>query len=308
MITCRPVCALARSLKESDRLRAPLLGLATFVLLGATSATAAPPQAVIDRLLPETMLPLQIDEVIVNEDGQLVAIGSLGDEVFELPLELLLQEFDGECGILDLALGPINLNLLGLQVDTSPICLVIYADPDGGLLGNLLCAVAGLLDGGLDLGDILAGIGLEDLLDGLTEDQVADLLDGIRDLLNAALGEVLAPTSVVGVSSSENGGPGPGQGGGGGRQNAPGQQQAQGGCDILNLSLGPVELDLLGLVVELDDCDGGPVTVDITAVPGPGNLLGNLLCSVARLLDRGAAGPALANALRRVADEILALL
>jgi hypothetical protein len=53
-------------------------------------------------------------------------------------------------------------------------------------------------------------------------------------------------------------------------------------CDILRLRLGPLDLDLLGLVVHLD-----VVVLDITAQPGPGNLLGNLLCAIAGLLDRG---------------------
>jgi len=52
------------------------------------------------------------------------------------------------------------------------------------------------------------------------------------------------------------------------------------GCSILNLDLGPLNLNLLGLVVDL-----APVSLDITAVPGAGNLLGNLLCAVAGLLD-----------------------
>ncbi|WP_206074412.1 ABC transporter substrate-binding protein [Antribacter gilvus] len=65
--------------------------------------------------------------------------------------------------------------------------------------------------------------------------------------------------------------------------------QADQACDILNLDLGPLHLDLLGLVVDLE-----PVVLDVTAVPGPGNLLGNLLCSVAGLLDRsGGVGGAL---------------
>jgi hypothetical protein len=60
---------------------------------------------------------------------------------------------------------------------------------------------------------------------------------------------------------------------------------ATGACNILNLDLGPLNLDLLGLVVDLS-----PVTLDVTAVPGPGKLLGNLLCAVAGLLDQGATG------------------
>ena len=53
-------------------------------------------------------------------------------------------------------------------------------------------------------------------------------------------------------------------------------------CDILRLRLGPLDLDLLGLVVHLDR-----IVLDITAEPGPGNLLGNLLCAIAGLLDQG---------------------
>lgn len=51
-------------------------------------------------------------------------------------------------------------------------------------------------------------------------------------------------------------------------------------CDVLNLVLGTLHLDLLGLVVDLNQ-----VVLDITAVPGAGNLLGNLLCGVLGLLD-----------------------
>jgi hypothetical protein len=53
-------------------------------------------------------------------------------------------------------------------------------------------------------------------------------------------------------------------------------------CDILHLKLGPLDLNLLGLVVHLDR-----IVLDITADAGPGNLLGNLLCAIAGLLDQG---------------------
>jgi len=58
-------------------------------------------------------------------------------------------------------------------------------------------------------------------------------------------------------------------------------QQSTGGCEILDLVLGPLDLNLLGLEVHLDT-----VHLNITAQPGPGNLLGNLLCSIAGLLDK----------------------
>jgi hypothetical protein len=54
------------------------------------------------------------------------------------------------CRILRLRLGPLNLNLLGLRITTNRIRLNIVAIPGpGNLLGNLLCAIAGLLDGPL---------------------------------------------------------------------------------------------------------------------------------------------------------------
>ncbi|OBA85491.1 hypothetical protein A5662_00150 [Mycobacteriaceae bacterium 1482268.1] len=56
--------------------------------------------------------------------------------------------------------------------------------------------------------------------------------------------------------------------------------QITGSCEILDLVLGPLDLNLLGLVVHLDT-----VHLNITAQSGPGNLLGNLLCAVAGLLD-----------------------
>jgi hypothetical protein len=53
-----------------------------------------------------------------------------------------------------------------------------------------------------------------------------------------------------------------------------------GACEILNLVLGPINLDLLGLVVRTNR-----INVRIDAVPGEGNLLGNLLCAITGILD-----------------------
>jgi hypothetical protein len=69
-------------------------------------------------------------------------------------------------------------------------------------------------------------------------------------------------------------------------------QAAGGGCQVLDLVLGPLHLDLLGLVVDLNQ-----VHLDITAQPGPGNLLGNLLCAVTGLLDGTGSGNVLTNLL-----------
>jgi hypothetical protein len=60
--------------------------------------------------------------------------------------------------------------------------------------------------------------------------------------------------------------------------------QTTGSCEILHLELGPLDLNLLGLQVHLDR-----IVLDITAQSGSGNLLGNLLCAIAHLLDNGGA-------------------
>ena len=73
-------------------------------------------------------------------------------------------------------------------------------------------------------------------------------------------------------------------------------------CDVLHLVLGPLDLDLLGLVVHLDK-----VVLDITAVPGAGALLGNLLCAVAGLLDGTGIG-GLSGILTNLLNAILGIL
>jgi hypothetical protein len=66
-------------------------------------------------------------------------------------------------------------------------------------------------------------------------------------------------------------------------------------CEILDLTLGPLHLDLLGLIVDLNQ-----VHLTITAEQGPGNLLGNLLCAIAGLLDGNFSNQALAALLNRI--------
>ena len=70
-------------------------------------------------------------------------------------------------------------------------------------------------------------------------------------------------------------------------------------CEILHLELGPVDLNLLGLVVHLDK-----IVLDISATAAPGDLLGNLLCTLTHLLDIGASLTKIVNVL----NQILAVL
>jgi hypothetical protein len=191
-----------------------------------------------------------------------------------------------ECSVLHLELAPIHLALLGLHVDTSAICLDLTATQGGGLLGDLLCGLAG--------GPL--GLGGSPLLPSLG--QIAELQTGLISLLNGSLGQTLSPASATAAQDSV----------------------CTGDCEILELVLGPLNLTLLGLNVSLDDCNGGPVQVCISASRGEG-LLGNLLCGlsgadvlnltladIATLLRRATALLADGQLSRRDAGELTALL
>jgi hypothetical protein len=79
--------------------------------------------------------------------------------------------------------------------------------------------------------------------------------------------------------------------------------QAGGSCRVLDLTLGPLHLDLLGLVVDLNQ-----VHLTITAQQGPGNLLGNLLCSVANLLNNSGNTSGALTQIANLLNQILARL
>ena len=66
-------------------------------------------------------------------------------------------------------------------------------------------------------------------------------------------------------------------------------------CDILHLELGPIDLNLLGLVAHVDK-----IVIDIDAQSGPGNLLGNLLCAIANLLNNDGGLTTLVNLLNQL--------
>jgi len=210
---------------------------------------------------------------VTAQGAQLVAHGRFANQPFDAPITVTASPnaADPTCPILHLRIDAIHLNVLGLHVDTSNICLDITAHQGGGLLGDLLCGVSNLLNNGNTLGQALGTLSQTDL---------NTLLSGLTGALNGTFDALNGTAALSGDGGHHH------------RQN--------GTCDILNLSLGPVDLNLLGLEVHLDNCANGPVTVDVTGQTGPGNLLGNLLCGVAGLLDGPANGHALANAINRV--------
>lgn len=238
-----------------------------FFAFALAFAVAAPPLAT--RAEAQVRPPLvRVVDVVVDsltlQGGQLIAdatvtLDILGREVtrnVQFPITLGGTAGEGECDILNLSLGPIHLDLLGLVVDLDdcaggPVTVDITAQPGGGLLGDLLCGLAGGLLDGLDLGDLLGALPPADL---------GELTGGLVDLLNQLFDAILAP---------------------GAGNVTTGRHLARGVCEILTLEIPEgLHLNLLGLQV-----DTSPICLAITAEDGPGNLLGNLLCSLTDLLN-----------------------
>ena len=121
------------------------------------------------------------------------AIARINRELDDAPIAtrssapLRVATHEGTCQILDLILGPLHLDLLGLVVDlygrtkSDPVRVTITGEPGHGLLGDLLCSLAGG-------GNITSLVQLQSLLQGLgvnlTNAQLQDILDelGIGDL------------------------------------------------------------------------------------------------------------------------------
>ena len=109
------------------------------------------------------------------QGGQLVALGSLvgtagntpiGITTIAMPVDTAASGGQlGECDILHLVLGPLHIDLLGLEIDLNQVVLDITAQAGAGnLLGNLLCAIVGLFD---PLGSLTQLAGLLNQLIGL---------------------------------------------------------------------------------------------------------------------------------------------
>jgi hypothetical protein len=139
------------------------------------------------------------------------------------------------CDVITLRLAPLDLELLGVQVNTSHISLDIYARK-GRVLGDLFCALAHAK---------------------VTFPHVAHALNSHLDGRSL---RVLSASQSLSASAA--------------------QAQPQ-SCQVLKLVLGPLHLDLLGLVVDLyGKTRRNAVIITINAQPEKG-LLGQLLCGLA---------------------------
>lgn len=234
------------------------------VLSGALSpdTTTNSPRTVSELIqIPE---PIQIDSFTVDTtNNQLVANGSIvpseGPEIpFTAPVTVEPDAVNS-CNVLRLVLGPLDLDVLGLRVRLSKVDLLITAvRGEGALLGNLLCPETGTI---LNLDNMA-----QELNDVLTAVQngtappppnTAATSDGSNPLADPNLVRDLISQITRPVEPVDN-------------------PQA---CRILFLDLAQLDLNLLGLRV----LTRGRVVLDISAEPGPGKLLGNLLCRLANL-------------------------
>lgn len=305
-----------------------LLGVLTLAPLTAsrtaTAAAAAAPARTAPHAVPLTgTLPNGGHFVgtfnlqnFVAEQGHLVAQGTLTGTLTDAlgqvlgtvtnqPVSLPVSA-SGSCVILHLTLGPLDLNLLGLIVHLNQVVLNIDAQSGSGqLLGNLLCAVAHLLDGGSPL------VGLTNRLNHL----LGQLFPTLPVTGTTADGGQFVGALTLQHISAAPAGAAPQPGGllvtgllSGTLVNSLGQVvgsivnqlvtlplAAAGSCAILHLTLGPLDLNLLGLAVHLNQ-----VVLNIDAQAGPGNLLGHLLCAVASLLDSGGPLDQIAALLNRI--------
>jgi len=254
-----PTRSMIEKLEERE-----LLSAAPLVHIPKGDTVASIIQALDHRNNIKTPFNIKITGVSV-QNGALVASGLIGNNPITIPITLSLEPAAAAATadavtpaavtqVLNLHLNPINLDVLGLDVVTSPICLDITATSGpGNLLGNLLTSIANLLNGGSTLGSILGG---------LTGTQLTTLLNGLTGLLNGLFGALTSPASI-GTPAATTGAV----------------------TNILHLSLGPVNLNLLGLGVHADNCSNGPITLDVNAIAGPSNLLGNLLTSLSNSLN-----------------------
>jgi len=227
--------------------------------------------------IPKLTNNLTVDQATGNLVGTVNATvkTAAGSTVVPVDVELELPAAAAPAGdgvvaqattvpILHLTINPIHLNVLGLHVDTSKICLNIDADPNGGLLGSLLAGLSGLLgQNPLNLGAITGLINqILPLGVGLNLNQIttqAGHLVGLGNLTLTAGGTTVSTPFTANFGSI--------------------LQPGDDIVTILHLELGPLHLNLLGLHVNLDNCANGPVVVDVTADPN-GGLLGSLLAGL----------------------------
>lgn len=175
----------------------------------------------------------------------------------------LAVQATGTCRVLHLELGELDLSLLGLIVTLTPvdapsITLDITADSSEAL-GKLLCQVINAVQGAT-----IQPTAKLRRLNSVVHNQYSGGIASFDIPLSQRSGAATtttASTSTTATTTTTT-------------TTASGPTIAAGQCDVLNLVLGPLHLDLLGLIVDLNK-----IQLHITA--NPVGTLGNLFCQLA---------------------------
>jgi hypothetical protein len=171
------------------------------------------------------------------------------------------QQEEPLCHVLLLEVGEVDLTLAGLHAilrafnPEEPIQVRIQARRSGGVLGRLFCDLA---QGG---GALPTARKAQLAARTLTRRTAGSTIMRARATVYAP---DRAPSGGTGTTYSAHGGVTPNAG------QAPMQVTE---CDVLHLILGPVHLDLLGLIVDINK-----VVLDLKGIPG--TLLGNIFCQL----------------------------
>jgi hypothetical protein len=214
-----------------------LAALAAIVLLALPASAGAATSSSLSMRAKITSFHATASGVVANGTltGRLRSGTSVSRDSAPVRFRVAATRKGRRCDVITLRLAPLDLELLGVQVQTSHISLDVYAHK-GRVLGDLFCALAHAK---------------------VTFPRVARALNA---RLDGRPLQVMATSSALPATTA--------------------QAQPQ-SCQVLKLVLGPLHLDLLGLVVDLyGKTRSDPVVVTIDAQPSKG-LLGQLLCGLA---------------------------
>jgi len=209
-------------------------------------AQAAPVAPSITNVLNITGIQLTNFQVVNNV---LTAAGTVTGTLAGLPFTAQITNFALQLVPDDPATPAVECSVLHLELAPIHLSLLgLHVDT------SRICLDITATPGGGLLGNLLCGLADGSLL------PIGSTLTNLQNELTNLLGGLLSTAA----------------GPGGGGQDA---SVCTGQCEVLDLTLGPVNLSLLGLNVSLDDCNDGPVQVCVSASRGEG-LLGNLLCGL----------------------------
>jgi hypothetical protein len=251
-VTMRPRGSLLAVIAAATCLTLP----ATATAAGPASTSAQPPAAALDDAGRLTV-NFTVDRFIAR-DGSLKARGTAvarlsgaGQSTKTVRQRVtapvrIAQAGRRRCPLITLELATLRLDLLGLRVETSEINLRISGIRRGagsGVLGRLLCS--------LNSSTVRIGRASE------------------AHAAARALNSAVPRKGLRGFTATAE------------LQPQAAASQAPTSCPVLDLQLGPLELNVLGLLVELfGPSRTAPVRITITAFRG-GGLLGDLFCGLA---------------------------